>query len=68
MTTFEITVIVLLTAIVMLLIIAFIGGMATINAKMKEGFQYLGKKIEGCDSKLGYIKDAAPRPRPPCSV
>lgn len=59
MTTFEITVIVLFTAIVMLLIIAFIGGMATINAKMKEGFQYLGKKIEGCDSKLGYIKGAA---------
>lgn len=59
MTTFEITVIVLLTAIVMLLIIAFIGGMATINARMKEGFQYLGKKIEGCDGKLDYIKSIA---------
>lgn len=58
MTTFEITIIVLLAAIVALKLLEFTG-MATINARMKEGFKYLGQKIEGCDSKLGYIKGAA---------
>ena len=57
MTTFEITIIVLLAAIVILLILAF-AGMATINAKMQEGFQYLGKKILDCTAKLGYINGA----------
>jgi hypothetical protein len=59
MTTFEITIIMLLVAIVMLLIIAFIGGVATINARMKEGFQYLGNKVEYCSAKLGYINGTA---------
>jgi hypothetical protein len=58
MTTFEITIIVLLAAIVILLILVFTG-MATTYVKMKEGFEYLGKKIEYCDTKLGYIKGAA---------
>ena len=57
MTAFEITVIVLLAVIVILLILAF-AGMATINAKMQEGFQYLGKKILDCTAKLGYINGA----------
>ena len=55
MTTFEITIIVLLMAIVMLLIIAFIGGIATINARIKESCQYFDKKVEYCSTKLGYI-------------
>jgi len=58
MTTFEITIIVLLVAIVVLLILVFTG-MATTYVKMKEGFECLAKKIEYCDSKLGYIKGAA---------
>ena len=59
MTTFEITIVMLLIAIVMLLIIAFIGGVVTINARMKEGFQYLGDKVEYCSAKLGYINGTA---------
>ena len=58
MTTFEITIIILLAAIVALKLLEFTG-MATIHVKMKEGFEYLGKKIEYCDAKLGYIKGAA---------
>jgi len=57
MTTFEIIVIVLLAVIVILLVLVF-AGMATVNAKMQEGFQYLGKKILDCNTKLSYINDA----------
>ena len=58
MTAFEITIIVLLAAIVVLLILVFTG-MATTHVKMKEGVKCLAKKIEYCDSKLGYIKGVA---------
>ena len=33
--------------------------MATTYVRMKEGFECLAKKIEYCDSKLGYIKGTA---------
>lgn len=58
MTTFEITIIILLAAIVVLKILEFTG-MATTYVKMKEGFEYLSKKVEYCDSKLGYIRGTA---------
>lgn len=58
MTTFEIIVAVALIVIVGLKILEFTG-MATTYVKMKEGFEYLGKKVEYCDTKLGYIKGVA---------
>lgn len=39
----------------MILLILVFSGIATINAKMQEGFQYLDKKIIDCNTKLGYI-------------
>ena len=58
MTTFEIIVAVAIIAIVVLKLLEFTG-MATTYVRMKEGFECLAKKIEYCDSKLGYIKGTA---------